>query len=154
MAEVILRMAKLLGLIAPGAVTPVSWLIHLGRWVLLGLALAVGMVLPLIWLPYLYMSYYRGTVELAERVSLFYSGPADVLRLPRKYSDVPGLATAVLRAAVSAGLTVGCIVALRVFDLRIAGREWPPLLLVLVVLSSATGLLWYFRGARRRREPQ
>jgi hypothetical protein len=152
LADVILRMAKLLGLIAPGAITPVSWLVHLGRWVLLGLALAVGLVVPLIWLPYLYMSYYRGTLDLAERVSQFYSGPANALHLPRKYSDVPGLASAALRAAISLALTVGCIAALRALGLRIDGQEWPALLLLLLFLSCATGLLWYVRRARRRHQ--
>lgn len=152
MAKVIIRMAKLLGLIAPAEVTPVSRLIHFGRWVLLGLAFAVGMVVPLIWLPYLYMSYYRGTLDVAERVSLFYSGPEHALHLPRKYSDVPGLASAALRAAVSLALTVGCIALLHALGIRLAGQEWPALLLLLLVLSSATGLVWSLRRARRRHQ--
>lgn len=154
MVGLVLRMAKLLGLIAPGEVTPVSRLIHFGRWVLLGLAFAVGMVVPLIWLPYLYMSYYRGTLDMAERVSLFYSGPENALHLPRKYSDVPGLASAALRAAASLALTVGCIALLGALGVRIAGHEWPALLLLLVFLSSATGLVWSVRRARRRRRAQ
>jgi hypothetical protein len=154
MAGVVLRMAKLLGLIAPAAVTPVSRLIHFGRWMLLGLAFAVGMVVPLIWLPYLYMSYYRGTLEFAERVSLYYTGPARALHLPRKYSDIPGLASAAVRAAVSLVLTVGCIVLLHAFGVRVAGQEWPALLLLLVGLSSITGLVWSARRARRRHQAE
>lgn len=154
LAGLVLRMAKLLGLISPGEVTPVSGLVRFGRWVLLGLAFAVGMVLPLIWLPYLYMSYYRGTLDFAERVSLYYSGPENALHLPRKYSDVPGLASAALRAATSLALTVGCVALLHALGLRIAGQEWPALLLLLLVLSSATGLLWSVRRARRRRRAQ
>jgi hypothetical protein len=151
MVDVIVRMAKLLGLVTPGEVNPVSWLIHLGRWVLLILALIVGLAVPLIWLPYLYMSYYRGTVDLAERVSIFYSGPANALHLPRKYSDVPGLVTAFLRAAISLALTVGCIVALHALGIRLDGQEWPASLLLIVILSSATGLWWYVRARRRRK---
>jgi hypothetical protein len=151
MVDVIWRMAKLLGLVTPGEVNPVSWLVHLGRWVLLFLALAVGLVVPLVWLPYLYMSYYRGTVDLADRVSIFYSGPENALHLPRKYSDVPGLATAFVRAAVSLALTVGCIALLHALGVAIDGQQWAALLLLVLFLSSATGLWWYVRRARRRR---
>jgi hypothetical protein len=149
--DVVRRMAKLLGLISPAAVTSVSRLVRLGRWLLLGLALAVGMVAPLIWLPYLSMSYYRSTVELAERVSVFYSGPENAIHLPRKSSDIPGLAAAVLRALGSLALIVGGFVAFLALDIQIAGHEWPALLSLAVLLSSATGLLWYARRVRRRR---
>jgi hypothetical protein len=150
--DVIRRMARLLGLISPAAITPVSRLVHLGRWLLLGLALIVGMVAPLIWLPYLSMSYYRSTIELAERVSVFYSGPEKAIRLPRKASDVPGLATAVLRALGSLALIAGAFAVFLSLDIRIAGREWPALVSVAVLVSSVTGLLWSARRVRRRRQ--
>lgn len=154
MADVIRRMAKLLGLISPAAVTPVSRLVRLGRWIVLGLALLVGMVVPLIWLPYLSMSYYRGTVELAERVSVFYSGPEKAIRLPRKASDVPGLAAAGLRALASLALIAGGLALFLVLDIEIAGHQWPALLSLAVLISSATGLLWYVRRLRRRHRHQ
>jgi len=148
MADLIRRMAKLLGLVTPAAVTAVSWLVHLGRWLLLGLALLVGTVAPLIWLPYLSMSYYRGTIELAERVSLFYSGPEGALHLPRRTVDVPGLAAALLRAAVSLAVVIAGLVVFLALDVRIAGHKWPVLLLTLLI-SLAIGLLWCVRRARR-----
>ncbi|MEY9934978.1 hypothetical protein ABH926_009649 [Catenulispora sp. GP43] len=151
MVDVIRRMAKLLGLIAPAAVTPVSRLVHLGRWLVLGLALIVGMVVPLIWLPYLSMSYYRGTVELAERVSVFYSGPEKAIHLPRKASDAPGLAAAALRALGSLALIVGGFAVFLALDVTIAGHEWPALLSLAVLISSVTGLVWYLRRLRHRR---
>ena len=150
MVDVIRRMAKLLGLIAPAAVTRVSKLVHLGRWIVLGLALLVGMVVPLIWLPYLSMSYYRGTVELAERVSVFYSGPEKAIRLPRKASDAPGLAAAALRALASLALIVGGFAVFLALDVKIAGHEWPALLSLAVLISSVTGLVWYLRRVQRR----
>jgi|GEM_PF-2664928 len=150
MVDVIRRMAKLLGLIAPAAVTPVSRLVHLGRWLLLGLALVVGMVVPLIWLPYLSMSYYRGTVDLAERISVFYSGPEKALHLPRKASDVPGLAAAAGRALASLALVVGGLAVFLALDVEIGGHQWPALVSLAVLISSATGLVWYLRRVRHR----
>jgi hypothetical protein len=109
------------------------------------------MVVPLIWLPYLSMSYYRSTVELAERVSVFYSGPEKAIHLPRRSSDIPGLAAAILRALGSLALIAGGFVAFFALDIQIAGHEWPALLSMAVLISSATGLLWYARRIRRRR---
>jgi hypothetical protein len=145
---VIWRMAKLLGLVAPAAVNPVSRLVHLGRWLLLGLALVVGMVAPMIWLPYLAMSYYRGTVELAERTSAFYGGKARAIHLPRKTSAVPGLVAALLRAIASLVLIGVGVATFLALDVRIDGHEWPALLLLAILVSSATGLAWYLRHAR------
>ena len=110
------------------------------------------MILPLIWLPYLSMTYNRGTVELAERVSVFYSGQEKAIHLPRKASDIPGLAAAVLRAVASLALIVGGILAFLALDIKIAGHEWPALLSLTALLSSATGLLWYARRVRQRRQ--
>ena len=148
--DLVRRMAKLLGLISPAAVTPVSRLIRLGRLLLLGVTLMIGIVAPLIWLPYLSMSYYRSTVELAERVSVFYSGPQKAIHLPRGTSDVPGLAAAVVRALGSLALIVGGFVVFLWLDIRIAGRGWPALLSLAVLISSATGLWWYARRIRHR----
>lgn len=151
-ADMIRRMVKLLGLISPAAVTPVSRLVRIGRWLLLGLALVVGMVAPLVWLPYLSMSYYRSTVELAERVSVFYSGPEKALHLPRRTSAVPGLAVAVIRALGSLALILGGLAVFLALDVQIAGREWPALLSLAVLISTATGLVWYVRRMQHRRQ--
>ena len=148
--DLVRRMAKLLGLISPAALTPVSRLIRVGRWLLLGVALIIGIVAPLIWLPYLSMSYYRSTVELAERVSAFYRGPQNAIHLPRRTSDVPGLAASILRALGSLALIVGGFVVFLRLDIRIAGHEWPALLSLAVLVSSATGLWWYARRIRHR----
>lgn len=149
--HVIWRMAWLLGLLAPDPATPVGVVIHLARWLMLGLAFLVGTVVPLIWLPYLSFSYYRGTTDLAERASVFYSGKDKALHLERKTSAIPGLAAALLRALVSLGLIVGGVVAILALDVRIAGHEWYPLLILGVVVSSVTGAVWYLRRARSRR---
>lgn len=148
--DLVRRMAKLLGLVSPAAVTPVSRLIRVGRWLLLGVALIVGMVAPLVWLPYLSMSYYRSTVELAERVSVFYWGPEEAVHLPRKTSKVPGLAAATVRALGSVALIVAGFAVFLALDVQIAGRGWPALLSLAVLVSSATGLLWYARRVRHR----
>ena len=73
-------------------------------------------------------------------------------RLVVEASDVPGLAAAVLRAVASLALIVGGILAFLALDIKIAGHEWPALLSLTALLSWTTGLLWYARRVRLRRQ--
>jgi hypothetical protein len=147
---VVWRMARLLGLIPPAAANPVSWLVHLGRWLLLGLAFLVGTVAPLIWLPYLSMSYYRGTADLAERISSFYSGRANALRMQRKTSAIPGMLAAVLRAIGALVLIIGGVVTFLALHVRVAGNEWTAVVLLAIGTSAATGTVWFLRRRLQR----
>lgn len=146
--SVIWRMAWLLGLLAPDPATPVGTVVHICRWALLGLAFLVGTVVPLIWLPYLSLSYYRGTTDLAERASIFYFGKERALRLERKTSAIPGMAASLLRALVSLALIVGGVLGVRALDIKIAGHQWPALVVLGIVFSTATGVVWYLRRGR------
>lgn len=146
--ELVMRMARLLGLITPsdGAST---LLVRLGQWALVGAVFLVGLVAPLVWLPYLAVSYNRGTARVADRATLFYAGA----RLPRRSGRLsPALLVATLRAVLSLLVPIVALVLVSSTDTRIADRQWPVLGIVLFASSMAVGGWWvwrhYGRGGR------
>ncbi|MGW6391780.1 hypothetical protein ACWFR1_15030 [Streptomyces sp. NPDC055103] len=154
---VTLRMARLLGLIVPGdesqgqgghvrRVAARAW-----RWVILGVVILVGMVAPLVWLPYMAMSYRRADARMADRVLAYYFGDSEAARHRSAARPTPEAAGAGLRTLLS--LLVPLVVAAVTFltGVRIAGSSWPVLGIVLAVGSTAVGACWYRRRARRRR---
>ncbi|OIJ69587.1 hypothetical protein [Streptomyces mangrovisoli] len=141
--DVTVRMARLLGLVTPGR----------GRWwaqaagaLLLLAVLLVGLVAPLVWLPYMAMSYDRATTRLMERAVRHYFGDAPV-PVPRRRLAPGGLA-ALVRAAASLLLAAGLVLGALASDARIADSRWPVLGIVLVVGSLAVGTLWQRRHRR------
>ncbi|MER7755556.1 hypothetical protein [Kitasatospora sp. NPDC097643] len=144
--QVIWRMARLLGITGEDAVPPPSRLRVTMGWIGLGLTILVGMVIPLVWLPFMAISYGHATDRIADRaVAFHFEGPRPA-RPARRGLD-PGVLGASVRAGVSLLLTVGAVVTVLVADLRLGDSLWPVLVLVLVGLSTAVGAIWY----RRRR---
>ncbi|WP_406458026.1 hypothetical protein OH768_27705 [Streptomyces sp. NBC_01622] len=150
--DVTLRMAHLLGLLTPGdgssrrvrRVAVQTW-----RWLLLGVVFLVGVVAPLVWLPYMAVMYQRGDARLADRVVAYYF--ADTTPAPRHRTSrlEPAVIAAALRALLS--LLVPLVLAAVIFltGLRIAGSRWPVLGITLATASAAVGALWYWRRHRR-----
>ncbi|MFF3320067.1 hypothetical protein ACFYV5_31860 [Streptomyces sp. NPDC003035] len=74
--DLIPRMARLLGIVTPADDTR-SRLALLGQWSLTGLVFLTGLVAPLVWLPYMAVSYHRATTRLTDRATLHYFGSRD-----------------------------------------------------------------------------
>lgn len=156
-SDVIRRMARLLGLTSRrsdhGA--PLRHLRRACQWGLLGLVLMVGLVAPLVWLPYLGAGYHRATVELTDRATTLYllehpeAVPAGVDdptgRAPRSY---PAMLAAGLRVAAALLLPIGAVALVLLTDLRLFGSRWPVLALTVIGLSLLTGSWWYVRRRR------
>ncbi|MEV8549823.1 hypothetical protein AB0L04_08300 [Streptomyces glaucescens] len=152
---VTLRMAHLLGILAPGdgsqdagrrarRVAVQAW-----RWLVLGVVFLAGLVAPLVWLPYMAVVYRRADARLTDRVLAYYftgAAPAPRRRARRLEPDV--LAGA-LRAVLS--LLVPLVVTAVTFltGLRIAESRWPVLGIALATASAGVGALWYRRHHRR-----
>ena len=67
------RMAFLLGLFAaPGTPKP-SFLVSIFRWTVLGATFVVGLVLPLVWVPYMAVSMRRAALQMGQRGRTFYA---------------------------------------------------------------------------------
>ncbi|MEU6918603.1 hypothetical protein [Streptomyces olindensis] len=152
---VTLRMAHLLGILAPAdesqdegprvhRVAVQAW-----RWLLLGVVLLVGLVAPLVWLPYMAVVYRRADARLATRVLAYYF--ADTAPAPRRRTSrlEPEVMAAVLRALVSLLVPLVLTAVTFLTGLRIAESRWPVLGITLAAASAAVGALWYRRRHRR-----
>ncbi|MER5965325.1 hypothetical protein [Streptomyces sp. NPDC002057] len=146
----IVRMARLLGLVTPDDGAG-RW-VRVGRWSLLGAVFLVGLVVPLVWLPYMAFQYYRGTTRLTDRATVFYVGSPD-LRSSRGVRLDPAVALAGLRAVGSALLPAVALLLVVVTDTRIAGARWPVVGIVLTTGCLVSGGWWLWRHLRRHPTP-
>ncbi|WP_042363967.1 hypothetical protein [Streptacidiphilus neutrinimicus] len=157
--QVTLRMASILGLRSvEGAQPSVSWLTRLGQWLLLTVVIVVGMVAPLVWLPYMTVSYQRAGRAIAERARGFYFGATTA---PPTYAEAeagggadPGLVAAGVRAGVSFLLVVGLVLLVLLTDAQLADRQWPLLVVVLAASSVGFGAWWQLRRRARDRRAE
>ncbi|MCZ0982684.1 hypothetical protein O1L60_37530 [Streptomyces diastatochromogenes] len=147
--DLVMRMARLLGLLTPSDGRVSRW-VRLGQYALTACVFLVGLVAPLVWLPYLAHSYDRATRRLTDRATVFYVGTRD-LRSPRGVRVDPAMALAGLRALGSVLLPAVGLFVVVVTDTRIAGGRWPVAGIVLTTSCLLTGGWWLWR--RRRREP-
>ncbi|MFD7324378.1 hypothetical protein ACFV9D_25350 [Streptomyces sp. NPDC059875] len=146
--DLILRMARLLGILTPDD-TDRSRFARLGQWALLGLVFLIGLVAPLVWLPYLAVSYDRATRRLLDRATLYYVGTRDTPteRGPRLR---PEMVPAGLRALASILVPVVGLALVLFTDLELAGAKWPLIALLLAVSPLVVGGLWLWRRHRSR----
>ncbi|MFF6785062.1 hypothetical protein [Streptomyces sp. NPDC012510] len=157
--RVTLRMAHFLGVLAPGdegqdaGPRARRGAVQAWRWLLLGVVFLVGLVAPLVWLPYMAVVYRRADARLAGRVLAYYS--ADTTPAPRhRISRLEPEATATaLRALLSLLVPLALTTATFLTGLRIAGSRWPVLGIALATASTVVGALWYWRRHRRARPP-
>ncbi|MFB6839115.1 hypothetical protein [Streptomyces sp. NPDC056361] len=147
----VMRMARLLGLMTPDSGTA-RWFVRVAQYALAIGVFLVGLVAPLVWLPYLAVSYWKATTRLMERATLFYVGTVD-LRIPRTVRVDPAMGLATLRAVGSLILPAIAVLVVVTADLRIAGGRWPVLGIVLTSSCLFTGGWWVWRRHKRRREP-
>ncbi|MFF4579631.1 hypothetical protein [Streptomyces sp. NPDC001389] len=149
-----LRMAKLLGLMPPrprdGRPTARERLGLVGRWTLLGVTILVGTVVPLVWPPYMAVSYRRATRQVLGRAAAYYLADAPPPQRGAGSRLEPGMLAAVARALMFVVVPVFLVAAVDVGNLRIAGSTWPVAALVVIAAALLTGGLWHYRRRRRR----
>ncbi|RPF39017.1 hypothetical protein [Streptomyces sp. TLI_185] len=147
--NLVLRVARLLGLITPDQATGRHpRLVQAARWLLLGVIFVVGLVAPLVWMPYMATSYERATVRLMDRATRFYF--AEPGPVPHRRSCLcPGSVAGVLRAVLSILLPAVLIVRVLATDLRLGGSNWPVLGITPAAKSLGAGGVWLWRGRRR-----
>ncbi|GAA3507158.1 hypothetical protein [Streptomyces showdoensis] len=143
----VLRMARLLGLATPEEGPRTRLLVRIGQWLLVVVVFLVGLVAPLVWLPYMAVSYHRSTARVADRATLFYAGA----RLPRRSGRLdPAMVVASLRAVLSLLVPLVALTVVALTDARIADRQWPVLGITLFTGSMAVGGWWLWRHHKRR----
>jgi predicted outer membrane lipoprotein len=154
--HVTLRMAHLLGVLTPGdagqtpgrrlrRVTVQAW-----RWVLLGTVFLVGVVAPLVWLPYMAVTYQRADARLTDRALAYYFADTAPARRNRTSRPEPEVVAAALRALLSLLVPLAVTAVTILTGLRLADSRWPVLGITLATASAAVGALWYRRHHRRR----
>ncbi|MCI3273685.1 hypothetical protein [Streptomyces cylindrosporus] len=140
------RMARLLGLLAPTDATGrPQRAVQAGRWLLLAGVFLVGLVAPLVWLPYMAYSYDRATARFTDRAVRHYF--ADIPLAARGRLDPAALASAG-RALIALLVPLILVVGVLATDVRIAGSNWPVLGIVLITGSVAVGAVWQWRRSR------
>ncbi|MFI8966113.1 hypothetical protein ACIGO8_28825 [Streptomyces sp. NPDC053493] len=143
--RLVMRMARLLGIITP-ADPKASRLDRIGQWALLITVFLLGLVAPLVWLPYLAWSYRRSTARLLDRAVLFYAATPG----PRLTTRVePSSLVAFTRAVLSLLLPAIGLALVVAGDLRLAGSRWPVFAIVVFSTSVAVGGWWVWRQTRR-----
>ncbi|MFJ3903615.1 hypothetical protein [Streptomyces sp. NPDC090025] len=136
-----LRMARLLGVLTPSGDGVGRWR-QLGQWALSGAVFLVGLVAPLVWLPYLAYTYRRSTLRLTDRAALFYAGAT----VPRRSTRLdPATILALGRTLLSLLVPVVAVAWVVFTDARIAGGRWPVLGIALFTSSVAVGGWWVWR---------
>jgi hypothetical protein len=152
MWQVTWRMARLLGLITPDdpAHRPSRWR-RAGNWLLLGVVLLVGLVAPLVWLPYLSRCYRTSTTEVADRAARMYFGPQAVPAVPTRHAADRGRPPGLLRATASVVIAVATVAVVLLLGGELGGRSWPAVGLALFGTSAVVGSVWYLRRRRSAR---
>ncbi|MEU7011556.1 hypothetical protein [Streptomyces sp. NPDC046332] len=143
-----MRMARLLGILTPDDGGR-GRLARLGQWALLGVVFLIGLVAPLVWLPYMGVAYHRATTRLTDRATLFYFGTRDP-RPPRTGRLQPEMVTSALRALASIVVPVVAAALVLFSDHELGGGRWPLLALVLVAAPVVVGGVWLWSHHSRR----
>lgn len=149
------RMAFLLGLLtAPGTPKP-RWFVSLIRWIALGLTLIVGLVLPLVWVPYMAVSMRRAALLMGDRGRSFYAARrteetgVTVTRAPLTISV--GVAAGFVRMLLLVAAPIVVAVIALLTDTNIGGGNWVTALVALLVVSALATLGWLgFRWTRMK----
>jgi hypothetical protein len=150
--SMIMKMGYLLEVFGPSDPTRTKLRSTLG-WIGVGFVFLVGLVLPLVWVPYMAYAMRKSSLRLASRAVPYYAGEtsdAGVTVTSRRIS-VGGTA-ALARTLLLLLLPVAAAIVAFVAGLQITGGSWVSALLLLLLVSAAATLGWLaFRWWRRRR---
>lgn len=141
------RLAYLLGLVSRDqeGEQRVSGRVRALRWGLVFVVFFIGLVLPLVWMPYMADSYRQSTDRITKRAERFYFGTTTAVHHTRD-RDSNRL------ALVSVLITVGLVVLTLLLDIQIFGRTWVAVVVAVLVGSvagTALGVLAMRRRARK-----
>lgn len=149
------RMSRLLGITAPESEHEQPGTVkRIANWAALIGTFLVGMVIPLIWMPYLALGYRRGTLDVARRANAAYLGSGGPIRREDGGHVVPFMTGAVGRALVGIVATAVLTVVLFIINVAFAGNRWASALVILVLAAAVTGGIWYARHRRAERARQ
>ena len=149
-------MAFLLGVVsAPGTPKP-SRLVSLVRWTWLGATLLVGLVLPLVWVPYMAVAMRRAALQMGSRGMEFYAdrrgeeAGVTVTRAPMTVSV--GISAGLVRMVVLIVIPIVVAVVALLTGTSIGTGKWLTAFFALLLFSGLLTLVWVgYRWLRHRR---
>ncbi len=98
--NMIKKMAYLLGVIGSSEDPKPSTFVRVLRWIWLGVTLVGGLVLPLLWVPYMAVAMRRSALQMGKRASAFYAA---------RQSDEAGVTVARAAPTIHVGISAGLI---------------------------------------------
>jgi hypothetical protein len=148
------RMAYLLEILAPADPSR-SRLREIAGWLGIGVLFLVGLVLPLVWVPYMAYSSRRSTLRMAARARAFYAraeqDDAGVVVRRGETVEVGGT-VAFARVALLVVFPIVFAVVGLLTSFAFVGNRWLTSVVLLLAASALATLAWLgYRAWRRRR---
>jgi hypothetical protein len=152
--QMVKRMAYLLGLFGTGDETRSRLRVALG-WTGIGVLCVVGLVLPLVWVPYMAYSSRRSTLALGDRARTYYAahtgeGDAGITVRRRQVVRVGGTA-ALARTMVFVVLPIAAALVALLTHFSFGGGRWVGSGLLLLAVSALVTFGWLGRRWWRHR---
>jgi hypothetical protein len=149
--DMIKRMAYLLGVLGSGDPGRSRLRNTLG-WVGVGLVVVVGLVLPLVWVPYMASAMRRSALRMGTRASEFYStsGSSEAGVAVKPGTVRVAISASLVRMLVLILIPVAVAVVAWFTDTNLLGGRWVSAVIFLLALSVLTTLGWLaYRWWRR-----
>ena len=153
-AGVLRRMAYVLGIVAPGSGDAGGRAARLLRWTAVALVVALGLLLPFVWVPVLGVAYRSGTLRIAERATAYFGlTDADTAGTgrPRRGRVRPLALLVFLRTVAAMVLPFAVAVLMVVSGTEVVGHRWLAAAAGVVGVSLVSCVVWWFRQRRRQR---
>jgi hypothetical protein len=146
------RMAYLLELLGPADETRTRLRNILG-WVGIGFLFLVGLVLPLVWVPYMAYSCRRSTIRMGRRARAYYGFEPGVVAQGRTAVQL-GNAAGFVRMTLLILLPIAAAVVALLAGVSLGGGTLIGAFLILLAVSAVATIAWLgVRWWRHRRDP-
>src|SRR5262249_36587636 len=132
-----------------------SWVRSVLQWALLAVVFLVGLVLPLVWVPYMAWAFRKSSLQMGARASAFYAerSSEDTGVTVRKAASVRvGMSAGFARMLALIALPILVAVIALLTGADIGTGKWLSAVIFLLVVSGLATLAWLaYRSWRRRR---
>jgi hypothetical protein len=148
------RMAYMLGLLGSSG-QKTGWVRSALQWVLVGVVFLVGLVLPLVWVPYMAWAFRKSSLQMGARASTFYaerSSEETGVTVRKAPSVSVGMSAGLVRMLVLIAVPVLVAVIALLTGADIGTGKWLSAAILLLLVSGLATLAWFaYRAWRRRR---
>ena len=150
------RMAYLLGVIGASEDPKPSTFVRTLRWIWLGVTLVFGLVLPLLWVPYMAVAMRRSALQMGKKATAFYAertseeAGVTVARAPAPEIRI-GLSAGLVRMVLLIAIPIVVAVVALLTGTEVGSGKWLTAFFALLLFSALLTLAWIgFRWLRHR----